>query len=565
MSSTDEVEQENINSKRKEISPLDSSKLLGKTRSRTKDLKKKIRTEDPRAVVCPSDTDSESVLVGRPDTRYIMTDNMHTSSPVGVQVTTTTSAPSMSAQPHSLIQSLNQYEFPTDPRRFDQEEAISRAVRAAEINMQMKHHEELDALRAEIQKLKLTVNNRSVVPPDQSSSTYTGAISKNRNSRNGPNDPMYHDPSVQTSSIHNNQLHSRTHLVGSLPQTVFSSIPPNPSTNIFSAPIQNHMHPYQTPIFPYGPPQINPPNMSQPPPPPYMNQNIRPNLNPSFNESVGSSHQKSVPIHKWKIRFNGDGSVNNFLFQVHTLRRKNFYDEEDVFNNFDLLLEGRAESFYWRFIRMNPGARYTAFVRAFSVEFGSTEKDCMIMANLAQKRQGLNESFTTYLEVMRTLLDKMEFPIPDNSFISLVKSNCKPELSNLLFAVPIHSKEALSRAGKDAEQQLGYQNKLFKPYSNRFDNYKRTVSEIEINDELGKIEELEAQINALKVQAQRKYSQPNTSESKYENNIRGCFNCYDLNHFQKDCPKEVTEVYCYRCGTRGVITPKCQKCRTKNL
>lgn len=99
-----------------------------------------------------------------------------------------------------------------------------------------------------------------------------------------------------------------------------------------------------------------------------------------------------------------------------------------------------------------------------------------------------------------SLIDRMEYPIPDASFISLVKTNCKPELSNLLYALQIYSKEALSRAGKDAEQQLLYQNKLYKPHLPRYDN-RREVSELNLEekDPWSKIKELEATISALKV------------------------------------------------------------------
>lgn len=198
-----------------------------------------------------------------------------------------------------------------------------------------------------------------------------GAISKHVYNQIPQGNQAQHEIQTNLFPLNTNQDPARTNLVSSLPQPVLSNIPINSNTyNIHTTFI-----PSGQPSYTGNQQRFSIPNMNQPPPPPYMDPNPRPHMVPSFNESLGSIHHKIVPIHKWKIRYNGDGSVNNFLFQVHTLRRKNLYDEEDMFNNFDLLLEGRAENFYWRFTQMNPGARYAVFVRAFSVEFGSTEKD----------------------------------------------------------------------------------------------------------------------------------------------------------------------------------------------
>lgn len=568
------IDSTNVNlNKRKEISPLKD--ILGRTRYQTKRLRKNTRTI-LEEYICHSDDGLDLVHTDRSDTCYIMP---LTSSPQnsataqgehlgGDSVIPTSQIPTTTSGANSMIQSRLQYQFPTAPLS-NVDEAVRRAVNAAETNMRMKHQEELDALRNELQAIKSSISgqNRTSNNRRQTINAHSaGAIPKHSYSQAPNNQYIYQAPNNQY-----NEINTGTNVSNSVQQPVFSNIPP--TANIPQAPI--NMQTGQPPTYQQNfnvppPPYINPNLPYLYPNQPSMNQNQRPNMMPSFNESMGSTHQKIVPIERWKIRYNGDGSVSNFLFQVNTLRRRNLYEEIDVFNNFDLMLEGRAHKFYWSFLQEYPRATYAAFVRAFSIEFGSTEKDCMIMANLAQKRQAFNESFTSFVDGMRDLLDRMEHPIPESSFISLVKSNCKPELSNLLFAVPINSKEALSRAGKDAEQQLSYQNKLFKAYPNKYEG-RRNISELEIDDPLVKIEELEAQINSLKIQTQRKpYNAGGNiqrNEQGSSNNdviIPGCFNCFDPNHYQRDCPKEVTEIYCFTCGTRGVITPKCQRCRSKN-
>lgn len=517
---------------RKKKSPINLK--LHRTRREAQLFKRKTHsgTESP-TFTCASDIEGNIILTGRKDTRFIMSTASanfappQTELPVYVQSGSTPTSTTLSGMPQSKI--LEHFDYESGRERNDIDNRISQAVTAAELKMQIKHHEEMDELRKQLEALKvrITANNTST-QSNPGASKATGARPKTSR-----------QPTIDSYDL---QI--------------------NPNANLFVTQQRTH-HPSntQSSFIPQNPPpQFHFPNMNIPPP---FHDNPRQSLGSMphpLNESFGNSFSKIVPIHKWKVKYNGDGSVSQFLFKVNSLRKKNLYDEEEVFNNFDMLLEGRAETFYWRFISVNPNARYTAFVRAFSTEFGSGEKDCMVMANLAQKRQGINESFTDFLESMRSLLDRMEQPIPDTSFISLVKANCKPELSNLLYALPIYSKEALSRAGKDAEQQLYYQNKLYRPPYAKYEN-RRMISEVKednTKDQLARIAELEAKIEAIKFQNMKKTSKVE------EEIIKGCFNCRAKDHFQKDCPHEVTETYCFRCGKRDTITPKCQRCNPKN-
>lgn len=551
MTDSEDLNTQSEQNKRKKKSPIELR--LGRTRGETKILKNNSRSEiDVTDFTCESDSDANTILTGRRDTRFIMSTASSTTPttsadiPLYVQSGSTPTQTTTGGLIKSRIQQRIDYD--QNPNQSDLEDVIARAVRAAEVNSKLRHHEEVDNLKKQIESLKIQLN--SVRQP------FEANLAPTRNAEARARAPRYLDSATnadQNSGL-NTEASVFTNQQGyqSVPVMPPNFVPPNPYLQTFPRTYNtpNTFPPYNFQNFNYPPPsyEAGRPSVSSQPPP--------------LNESYGSIHNKSVPIHKWKIRYNGDGSVSQFLFKVNALRRKNFYEEEEVFSNFDMLLEGRAETFFWRFVSVNPTARYPAFVRAFSIEFGSGEKDCMVMANLAQKRQGINESFTDFLEGMRSLLDRMEHPIPDASFISLVKANCKPELSNLLYALPLYSKEALSRAGKDAEQQLNYQNKLYKVPHAKYET-RRMVSELTEDNALGqsaRIEELESKIEAIKFQNMKKKSQAESNEEE----IKGCYNCRATDHFQRECPHELTEIYCFRCGKRGYITPKCPRCLSKN-
>lgn len=539
----------NLNNKRKKRSPITEFR---NTRLRSQSAaarKKRCCVGSDLPYTCLSDPDNtNTILTGRGDTLFVMaTANSSTNSQTlgGDSLTyTQPNIPQVTTPSSSLIQNRTNFNTSNDPHSTEIDNIVSRAVRAAEANLRLKHHDELDALRKQIDALKLQINSNipQVVlaqgPNDIPNSNSTGTIPKTTR----PSDDLRSNLNPNANPYHN-------------PRKTNSVNVPS-----FQYPYLNHMNnPMDIPNYSLPPPNHVSVNY---PPPSYDNRRLNNSGNmASLNDSFGSVQNKIVPIHKWKIRYNGDGPVNQFLFKVDALRRKNLYDEEDVFNNFDLLLEGRAETFYWRFVSINPGARYSIFIRAFSIEFGNREKDFMILAKLSQRTQGMNESFKDYHDAMRTLLDRMEHKMPDPSFIDLVKTNSKPEISNLLYGINIYSKEALTKAGEDAEDQVNHQRKHFRSYFSHFDN-RRSVSEIKDNfDPLSKIAELEASINELKLHSRR-----NNINKSDEEVIQGCFNCRSLDHLQKDCPEEVSEIYCFRCGKRGFITPKCPKCRqTKNL
>lgn len=52
---------------------------------------------------------------------------------------------------------------------------------------------------------------------------------------------------------------------------------------------------------------------------------------------------------------------------------------------------------------------------------------------------------------------------------------------------------------------------------------------------------------------------PNRSVSS-PNNLEICYNCSNLGHVFKNCPIAPTGVFCYRCGHRDTITPRCPNC-----
>ncbi|KAI8115675.1 hypothetical protein CVS40_12206 [Lucilia cuprina] len=54
----------------------------------------------------------------------------------------------------------------------------------------------------------------------------------------------------------------------------------------------------------------------------------------------------NVKLEKWRISYDGTGSISDFLFKVETLCSRTKCSDEHLLSNFHILLEGRAEQWY---------------------------------------------------------------------------------------------------------------------------------------------------------------------------------------------------------------------------
>ncbi|KAI8116940.1 hypothetical protein CVS40_11085 [Lucilia cuprina] len=102
---------------------------------------------------------------------------------------------------------------------------------------------------------------------------------------------------------------------------------------------------------------------------------------PSFNSNPNSDVKRSytgdtnIKLEKWKIVYDGTGSVLDFLFKVETLTSRTRCSDEHLLSNFHVLLEGRAEQWYWLFMKQNREVTYQTLRYALTKEFGYLESE----------------------------------------------------------------------------------------------------------------------------------------------------------------------------------------------
>lgn len=270
--------------------------------------------------------------------------------------------------------------------------------------------------------------------------------------------------------------------------------------------------------------------------------------NRSVNSDAGRSSASSISVRidKWNISYDGSQDVNDFLFKVDTLRERWNCPADQVVAAFHTFLKGKAEKWFWLFLKQNTNTTYDQLKKAIKKQFGDIDNDCDRIVRMIERRQLPKESFDDYFTDMIGMNSRLSQPMAENKIIELIKNNLRESLGSLLFSYELFSLEHLKDAARRAEKYLSRQQQV------RFQ--KKFVTEIEHSEDIGdKDDEIDCEIAALQ---HRGFSQKPRKEIDTKN--FKCWNCDQIGHSFYDCPLEERKLFCFRCGEKNVTTPRCK-------
>lgn len=262
---------------------------------------------------------------------------------------------------------------------------------------------------------------------------------------------------------------------------------------------------------------------------------------------LATNDRNKIDVEKWKVNYNGTGNVADFLFKVDTLRNRTKCSDEHLLANFQIFLSGKAEVWYWEFIKQNDDPSYAFLKYSISQEFGLSETDDDILLKIRTRKQQQKESYDDFHSAVVSMNARLREPLSDNRLMAIIKSNVNTNLKLMLFNVEPRSLQSLRERARGAEKILLEGKVPLIPNS----RISRQVNEIEVNsvdDEVNEAE-LDPQIEALRFP--RRNTPPDYSKIK-------CWNCLALGHSYIYCPDEVRHKFCYKCGERGVVTTSCK-------
>lgn len=266
-----------------------------------------------------------------------------------------------------------------------------------------------------------------------------------------------------------------------------------------------------------------------------------PSGNRSSNTQVNT--ENNIKLEKWKISYDGVGSVSDFLFKVETLCARTKCSDEHLLSNFHVLLEGKAENWYWLFTRQNSNITFPMLRHALKKQFGHLESDHDILLKMSSRKQQLKESYDDFHTAIISMNTRLLNPLPDTTVIEILKKNINTNLQFLLFNAEPRDINQFRDTARKAEKVIK-ENK-----SQSSSGLTRHVNEIEVLPlESDDYEAHDPQIEALNF-IQRK--------TNYDFSKIQCWNCSSYGHSYIYCSEEIKTPFCFKCGNKGFLTPKC--------
>lgn len=284
--------------------------------------------------------------------------------------------------------------------------------------------------------------------------------------------------------------------------------------------------------------------------PPSINLNNRNTLNAdnsnAHNSSFGSNVSENIKLEKWKISYDGTTSVSEFLFKIETLSNRTRCSDEHLLSNFHIFLTGKAECWYWLYMQQNRHGRrvtYDALKTALTKEYGYLESDHEVLLRISARKQHFKESYDDFHASVLSMNCRLREPFPERTLIEIMKRNLLPNLKVLLFNSDPGTLDELKEIARKAERVI--RDNKFQPNPG-FQN--RTVNEIEASlCDNSDSEEIDPQLEAIDFSKRLK---PDYSRIQ-------CWNCLAYGHSYIYCPEEIQTKFCFKCGNKGVLTPKC--------
>lgn len=280
--------------------------------------------------------------------------------------------------------------------------------------------------------------------------------------------------------------------------------------------------------------------------------------------SVSNSNSPSYNMDKvtsiissWNIKFDGSPSglsVGEFLYRIRSLTYDNFNgDFTPIVRNLNILLNGKAKDWYWRYRKSVDSFNWEEFCEAIKCQYRDFKSSFDIKEEIRNRKQKVGETFDVFYDSISSIMDRLHSPMSEMELIEILTRNLRPEIRQDLLYVPVHSISHLRKLVQMRESFLN-DDHVRKNLTYRSQNQfppRRQISEVnsvEDADGVNPTIAFESEVNSIQLQ---------------EKNVR-CWNCDEMGHYWDDCLKQ-RNIFCYGCGFKNVYKPQCLKCSTRKL
>lgn len=401
-----------------------------------------------------------------------------------------------------------------------------------------------------------------------------GAIPKTNKVTSRPGIPTWSLPTETTTPVVQTQ---RDLYQNSYPRTNRSHVNHNPlngENQVFGIPPQSQYRARQQTPYYYNEQQTCDPRCSQ-----YNHQT--PLVNSSFINDNASNHQnnfsqrsnngqnsfqggrKSIPVHKWRISFDGENDLNDFLSKVEMYAKFESTPDDVLMSSVGYLFSKRALS--WYRVHYKEYERWADLRSALIEEFLPSHSDFQITNQINNRFQSKNESFGEYLSAVQILFSYMSEPPNLSHQLQLIRRNMDPTYMFALSAHEIVSVKQLAQICRrldDTKDMIQMRSKSSSNLSSNPNSFQgKRVQFSELSEPLI---DCDLEVAAFTTQRRNDKVTPNEQFARRTPPVIACWNCLKSGHTFNYCPEEQMRLFCYTCGMHNTSRPKCPKCSPGN-
>lgn len=269
-------------------------------------------------------------------------------------------------------------------------------------------------------------------------------------------------------------------------------------------------------------------------------------------------YRAPIKIDRWGIKFDGNPELltaEDFIFRLETLQGHYGCPWPEILRDLHLLLSGPAYEWYWQFQQTYRSPDWPMLKEALLQRYRNPKSDLEIMRDLMDRKQGVWESTEDFFSSIHKMRSRLRMQLPEVELVRILKRNLNERIGRLVYPQAVYSLDQLRMACRDAEDAF--------PCSDRMNRHARQPMGRYNANELAYMEEEAVPIEENLAAFQYSGNRPrNNREGEARSLI--CWNCKVPGHTFMDCPSTERNIFCYKCGCEGVITPKCRKCHPEN-
>lgn len=277
----------------------------------------------------------------------------------------------------------------------------------------------------------------------------------------------------------------------------------------------------------------------------------------SGNDVVSKASQLPfIDISRWRIQYDGESSVANFLERIEELRVSRGVSK-------DLLLRSAPELFtkealiWFRTQRFGSWDELTQCLRE---NFQPYDYEFDLMEEIRRRTQGAKERVVTYIASMENLFNKLGTNKPSEwTRMKLIQRNLLPYQQTQLALHRVENISELIRLCRMIEETAVRAQKYAPPPTNY-----RQLLEPELayhRSTCGTV--FGPSVSAIDDNRRTEMSYVEPQEAPKET-ISLCWNCQKTGHRFRKCT-EPRRIFCFRCGHANVIANSCPDCKSKNF